>query len=60
MDPNNAIKRVCERIIRRDAARPDRMVGFVAMRRDGKTGYGSTTGNFEAAIWKDGSNKLLS
>jgi len=58
MEPNDAIKRVCERIIRRDTARPDRMVGFVAMRRDGKTGYGSTTGNFEAAVWENGKNTL--
>jgi len=50
LEPDEAIRRVLERILRRDAANRDGFVGFVALRRDGALGFGSTTPGFQAAV----------
>ncbi|MFQ5653905.1 MAG: N(4)-(beta-N-acetylglucosaminyl)-L-asparaginase, partial [Planctomycetota bacterium] len=59
VSPEEAARRVLERILKRDRANRKRMVGFVAIRRDGEVGYASTTPGFQAAIFKDGEHKLV-
>jgi isoaspartyl peptidase/L-asparaginase-like protein (Ntn-hydrolase superfamily) len=49
VDPQEAVERVLKRILDRDPKRPERWVGFVALRKDGKFGYASTNPGFEVA-----------
>jgi len=50
IDPQEAVRRVIERILRRNPAMRREFVGFVALRADGAVGYGSTTPGFKAAV----------
>ena len=50
LEPQEAIERVLRRIVRRDSANRERLVGFVALRADGRVGCASITPGFEAAI----------
>ncbi len=59
LDPDEAIRRVLRRIIARDPKNARRMVGFVALRADGKVGFAATTPGFQAAVARKGSHELL-
>ena len=59
LEPDEAIRRVLGRILRRDPGNRERMVGFVAMRADGEIGYGSTTPGFQAAVSRAGKHELF-
>jgi N4-(beta-N-acetylglucosaminyl)-L-asparaginase len=50
IDPQEAVRRVIERILQRNPAMRTQFVGFVALRADGALGYGSTTPGFKAAV----------
>jgi isoaspartyl peptidase/L-asparaginase-like protein (Ntn-hydrolase superfamily) len=50
VNPQEAVRRVIERILRRNPAMRREFVGFVALRADGAVGYGSTTPGFKAAV----------
>lgn len=50
VDPNEAIRRVLERIVRRNPRNAKELFGFVAVRRDGAIGLGSTKKAFVAGL----------
>jgi len=50
IEPQEAVRRVIERILHRNPAMRHEFVGFVALRADGAIGYGSTTPGFKAAV----------
>ena len=50
LEPVEAIRRVLERIVRRNPANREEFIGFVALRADGEVGYLSTTPGFQAAV----------
>lgn len=56
--PDEAIRRVLERIIRRDPRTRERFVGFVALRADGEAAFASNTPGFEAALSRPGNHDL--
>jgi len=58
VEPQEAVERVLRRILRRDSANRERMVGFVALRADGRTGYASTLPGFKAAISRNGKREI--
>ncbi|MGE3163953.1 MAG: N(4)-(beta-N-acetylglucosaminyl)-L-asparaginase [Planctomycetota bacterium] len=57
--PEEAIRRVLERVIARTPESRSRFVGFVALRRDGEVGFMSTTRGFQAAVFRSGKHELL-
>lgn len=60
MLPHDAVRRVLERMVRREPANRTRFLGFVAMRADGEMGYASTTAGFEVAVSVAGQTRLES
>ncbi len=60
MLPQDAVRRVLRRIVRREPANRTRFLGFVAMRADGEMGYASTTAGFEVAVSVAGETRLES
>ena len=50
LTPEEAIRRVLARIIRRDPRTRERFVGFVALRADGQAGFASNTPGLDAAL----------
>ncbi len=60
MLPQDAVRRVLERMVRREPANRTRFLGFVAMRADGEMGYASTTAGFEVAVSVAGETRLES
>jgi len=59
IEPQEAVRRVLERILRRNPAMRDQFVGFIALRRDGAHGMASTTSGFKAALTVAGEHRLL-
>ena len=60
MLPQDAVRRVLQRMVRREPANRTRFLGFVAMRADGEMGYASTTAGFKAAVSVAGETRLES
>ncbi len=60
MLPQDAVRRVLQRMVRREPANRTRFLGFVAMRADGEMGYASTTAGFEVAVSMAGETRLES
>jgi N4-(beta-N-acetylglucosaminyl)-L-asparaginase len=58
MLPLDAVRRVLQRMLRRDPANRTRFLGLVAMRADGEVGYASTTAGFQAAVSMAGESRL--
>jgi len=58
--PQEAVERVLKRILDRDPARPERWVGFVALRKDGEVGFASTNPGFQVAITTKAKNETSS
>ena len=58
IDPQESVRRVIERILRRNPAMRTQFVGFVALRADGAVGYGATTPGFKAAVWAGDQHEL--
>jgi L-asparaginase/N4-(beta-N-acetylglucosaminyl)-L-asparaginase len=59
LHPNEAIRRVLERVIQRDPRNKERSVAFVAIRADGEVGHGSTIPGFQAAITRGTRTELV-
>jgi len=60
VDPDVAVRRVLQRILRRKgAAAEPNFVGFVALRADGEIGYASTTPGFQVAVSRMGRHELV-
>ena len=59
VEPEEAVRRVLERILERDPANRERFVGFVALRADGAVGYASTLPNFQVAISGGGVHEVV-
>ncbi|MBB76700.1 MAG: glycosylasparaginase [Planctomycetaceae bacterium] len=57
--PQDAVKRVLQRVLDRQPDKPDRWVGFVALRRDGEVGYASTNTGFQVAVADLASSRLI-
>ncbi len=58
LPPNEAIRRVLKRILDRETKNNKRMIAFVALRKDGEVGFGSTIPGFQAAVSRNGKHKL--
>ncbi|MFN0059995.1 MAG: N(4)-(beta-N-acetylglucosaminyl)-L-asparaginase [Planctomycetota bacterium] len=58
IEPNEAVKRVIERILKVASAK-GKQVAFIALRPDGAVGSGSTTPGFQAAIAREGKKPEL-
>lgn len=58
LDPNVAIRRVLQRIVRR-AKGEIPMVGFAALRSDGVVGHGSTLSGFQVAVSRIGRHEIV-
>jgi isoaspartyl peptidase/L-asparaginase-like protein (Ntn-hydrolase superfamily) len=58
MTPSEAIRRVVERILRRDDGNRGKLFGFVAMRADGEIGHGALVPGFQAAVTTGGATEL--
>jgi len=58
IDPQEAVRRVIERILRRNPAMRREFIGFVALRADGAVGTGSTTPGFKAAVCTGADHEL--
>jgi isoaspartyl peptidase/L-asparaginase-like protein (Ntn-hydrolase superfamily) len=59
LDPNVAVRRVLQRILRRTGAEKTHDVAFVALRADGKVGFGSTLPGFQATVSRHGRHEVL-
>ncbi len=59
IDPNEAVRRVIDRVLKRDPANHDKLVAFAALRADGEIGYGSTVDGFQVAVSRDGQHDLI-
>lgn len=58
MLPQDAARRVLQRMVRREPLNRSRFLGFVAMRADGEMGYASTTAGFSVAVTMAGKTRL--
>ncbi len=58
--PQEAVERVLKRILDRDPTKPERWVGFVALRKDGEFGFASTNPGFQVAIATNAKSETLS
>jgi len=59
LDPQEAVRRVLERILRRNPAMQDEFIGFIALRRDGAHGLVSTNLDFKVALTRGAEHRLL-
>jgi len=59
VEPQEAVRRVLERILERNPAMREDFVGFIALRRDGAYGLASTTAGFKVALTRGGEHRLL-
>ena len=59
MEPEEAARRVLQRILDRDPGGPPRMVGFIALRTDGLVGYAGTSQDFTATVSRNGHHETL-
>jgi isoaspartyl peptidase/L-asparaginase-like protein (Ntn-hydrolase superfamily) len=59
LDPNVAVRRVLQRILRRKGGDPTHMVGFAALRADGRYGYASTVPGFQVSLSQQGQHAVL-
>jgi len=57
--PDEAIRRVIDRILRREPKNAERFIGFVALRADGEVGYAATTAGFQAAVYRGKRHELM-
>ena len=55
--PDEAVRRVLQRILRRDPVNNNRQVGLLALRADGQVGYGSLTPGFEVSVSRGGKHE---
>lgn len=59
VEPEEAVRRVLQRIVRRERSGKLPLVGFVALRADGRVGYASTVPGFEVALSRGGRHEVL-
>lgn len=59
LDPEVAVRRVLQRILRREGADPTHFVGFIALRADGRIGLASTTPGFQVTVSRQGRHEVL-
>jgi isoaspartyl peptidase/L-asparaginase-like protein (Ntn-hydrolase superfamily) len=59
ISPDEAVRRVLQRILRRSRRGQDQLVCFLALRADGEIGYGSTLPGFQAALARGGQHDLV-
>jgi L-asparaginase/N4-(beta-N-acetylglucosaminyl)-L-asparaginase len=59
IDPNVAVRRVLQRILRRNGAGEPQFVGFAALRADGAVGYASTIPGFQVAVSRTGRHEVI-
>jgi len=59
VEPDEAIRRVLHRIVRREGYDPEDNIAFVALRADGEVGYGSILPGFQAAVSRGSDHRLL-
>ena len=57
--PQEAVKKVLQRVLDRQPNQPERWVGFVALRKDGEVGYASTNAGFQVAVAVRTSSRLI-
>ena len=59
VDPNVAVRRVLQRILRRRGSKEVHHVGFAALRADGKAGFASTLPGFQVTLSRQGKHEVL-
>ena len=59
VDPQEAVQKVLQRVLDRQPNKPDRWVGFIALRKDGEVGYASTNQGFQVAVADRSSNRVI-
>ncbi len=59
MEPEQAARRVLQRILRRERSGQPPSVSFVALRADGRVGYASILPKFQASVSRDGRHEVL-
>jgi isoaspartyl peptidase/L-asparaginase-like protein (Ntn-hydrolase superfamily) len=59
LDPNEAIRRLLDRLVARDPENRDRLLAFIAVRADGAVGLGCTRRGFSAGLARGGEVTLL-
>ena len=59
VEPEEAVRRVIDRMIARDARNRELLMGLVALRADGATGYASTVPGFQVAISGTGVHEVV-
>jgi isoaspartyl peptidase/L-asparaginase-like protein (Ntn-hydrolase superfamily) len=59
VEPEEAVRRVLQRIVRRERSGKLPLVGFVALRADGRVGYASTVPGFEVALSRGARHEVL-
>jgi isoaspartyl peptidase/L-asparaginase-like protein (Ntn-hydrolase superfamily) len=59
LHPNVAVRRVLQRMLRREGADPTHSVGFVALRADGEVGFASTRPGFQVTLSRRGRHEVL-
>jgi L-asparaginase/N4-(beta-N-acetylglucosaminyl)-L-asparaginase len=59
LEPQDAVRRVLQRILRRKRSGEVPQVGFVALRADGLVGFASTRLGFRAAVSRGGRHEVL-
>ncbi len=59
LEPEEAVRRVLQRILRRERSGEVPLVGFVALRADGRVGFASTRLGFRAAVSRGQRHEVL-
>jgi len=59
LEPEEAVRRVLQRILRRERSGEAPQVGFVALRADGRVGFASTRTGFRVAVSRGGRHEVL-
>ena len=57
--PQEAVKKVLQRVLDRQPNKPDRWVGFIALRKDGEVGFASTNRGFQVAVTGQANSRLI-
>jgi isoaspartyl peptidase/L-asparaginase-like protein (Ntn-hydrolase superfamily) len=59
VDPDVAVRRVLQRILRRRRGAEPPMVGLAALRADGEVGYASSVPGFRVALYRGGKHRVV-
>ena len=57
--PQMAVRKVLQRVLDRQPTKPERWVGFIALRKDGEVGFASTNTGFQVAVANRDGNRAI-